>query len=271
MEENKIIIPITPQTWVRTTANAKTIFRIPEECPYNCGLPRVPNSAKRKKNGEGVAYCTHCLSHTSLMYKRRLIKYSNYKNELNGLCKELNFDMPSMGWSLYFYLPMPKRWNKTKRAALHGQPHMRKPDLDNLQKSTYDSLRVNDEYLAQLSGAGKFWVDTDGEGWIEILLNQPIYDPFGVINPDTIKQVQQEREAELADVKYRKPVAGKKIKASPSPYFFDAPQLALSYEDEPKQWVEPIWAEPLPKAISVDEFNEKYRDRVVSKKTRKRP
>lgn len=39
-EEDRIILPICPQTSIRSTQGAKIVFRIPEDCPKACGLPR---------------------------------------------------------------------------------------------------------------------------------------------------------------------------------------------------------------------------------------
>lgn len=71
---------------------------------------------------------------------------------------------------------------------MHGQLKTTRPDLDNFAKGIFDSLgrkrggdmsEPDDEIVAQLSAIGKFWIDAD-EGYIEILLNQPVYNPFGV-------------------------------------------------------------------------------------------
>jgi hypothetical protein len=78
---------------------------------------------------------------------------------------------------------------------MHGQHKTNKPDYDNLCKGVGDSVgkrrtekcdRLDDQIVAQLSGTGKFWFNPDlvdselREGYIEILLNQPVYNPFGV-------------------------------------------------------------------------------------------
>lgn len=41
--------------------------------------------------------------------------------------------VPENGAHITFVLPMPKSWSKKKRAAMDGQPHQQKPDLDNLK------------------------------------------------------------------------------------------------------------------------------------------
>lgn len=62
---------------------------------------------------------------------------------------------------------------------MHGQFHMQKPDTSNLIKAFEDALTGSDQHIAQRSGDGKFWVNQE-HGYIEILVDQPLYNPFGV-------------------------------------------------------------------------------------------
>lgn len=177
---NRLILPITPHTHVRMTERDKIWFKIPEECPHNCGLPRRITS-----HAPG---CRHCLPMDGLARKRRILSYFNYKDELSGLAKKQGFTPPFQGSAVYFFIPISKRYSRKKRKAMHMQEHSIKPDLSNLIKAYEDSLLKKDEAIAQYSGMGKFWVDTAmgtnmrtveiGSGWIEIYTNLPIYDPL---------------------------------------------------------------------------------------------
>lgn len=138
------------------------------------------NWKPRKKKKEIKYGCPHCLSQENLNRKKRLERYNDYKDDLRGLAKKAGFEMPVAGWALYFYIPMPKSWSKKKKELMKGQLHLQKPDIDNFEKGFYDALSVVDEQIAQLSGHGKFWIAEDEPGYIEILLNQPIYNPFNV-------------------------------------------------------------------------------------------
>lgn len=214
MDENKIILPITPQTNVRSTQGDRVGFWIPEDCPIGCGLPR--RSAKQplvdvktmaqdypeliaafggeyspRKKKKQIRYgCPHCITYEGLMKRRRLERYNQYKIDILTLAKQKGFEMPTSGWAWYFYIPIPVSVTAGKRRALHGQFHIKRPDLNNYEKAAEDGLSVHDETVAQRSGHGKFWVNTlyldeggnkkIGPGWIEILLNQPVYNPFGV-------------------------------------------------------------------------------------------
>lgn len=205
-EEDRIILSISPQTSIRSTQGAKIVFRIPEDCPKACGLPRcnknsplvkVRNMAKlhpdmwealggsdwkpRKKKKEIKYGCPHCLSQENLSRKRRLERYNDYKDDLRTLAKKAGFEMPVAGWAWYFYFPMPKSWSKKKKAMLLGQHHCQKPDLNNIEKGAEDALSIIDEKVAQRSGHGKFWISEDEPGYIEIILNKPVYNPFNVV------------------------------------------------------------------------------------------
>lgn len=172
MDQDRIILQITPQTWVRSTKGDKILFRIPEDCRK---LKGKKPCHKFRKTGE----CPHILSKGGRTRKRRLERYNQYKVDLHELATKMRFEMPVCGWSLYFYIPMPKRWSNKKKILMAGQMHMKKPDESNLLKCFEDSLYLKDEVIAQMSGLGKFWVDQP-QGYIEVLLNQPIYNPLNV-------------------------------------------------------------------------------------------
>ena len=183
MSTDRIILNISPQTNIRSSQGDKILFRIPTECKK---LKGKKPCVKFRKTGE----CPHILSEGGRKRKKRLERYNQYKVDVLTLANAAGFQMPSWGWSVYFYVPIPASYTKEKRAMLHGQPNMKRPDIDNFYKAMSDSLSISDETVAQLSGLGKFWVDTltygengekiVGPGWIEILLNQPPYNPFSV-------------------------------------------------------------------------------------------
>ncbi len=216
MSKDRIILNITPQTNIRATQGAAILFRIPEECPIGCGLPRKSQKQpkvlvetmseeftdlwlalggekwKNRRKKKEVRYgCPHCLTYENLMHKRRLEKYNRYKEELVRLAAENNLLIPPFGCSIYFYVPMPTAWSTKKRKAFHGQPCTTGIDIDNYFKAFSDGLYGQDKFIAQLSGLGKFWLETEifvnekgqrqaSPGYIEILLNQPVYNPFNV-------------------------------------------------------------------------------------------
>lgn len=78
-------------------------------------------------------------------------KYREYKQALYDLGMEIT---PDDG--LIFIMPMPKSWNKKKKAQHHGQPHDKRPDLDNLVKGIYDALLAEDSHMWRIY-AEKRW------------------------------------------------------------------------------------------------------------------
>ena len=213
MTEDRIILPITPFTNVRTTQNSKILFRIPLIC-----------SKGRSKKGcvkyHRTGLCKHTLSESGRRTRARLEKYRAYKTELKNLCDERSFTLPGYGFAFYFYFPMPLKWSNKKKKLFHGQPHFAEPDIDNLEKAFYDALSLTDERVGQVSGHGKFWVDASetlpdgtkirGNGYIEILLNQPVYNPFNVtfINQDEYRNRPKRKRVPRKEgyTKRRKPV-----------------------------------------------------------------
>jgi Holliday junction resolvase RusA-like endonuclease len=185
--ESRIIFPITPQTNVILTQNTYKIFNIPEVCP---------RGKKGCKEYRQTNYCPHTLNERGRYMKRRLAKMNDYKATILGLARSAGFALPAYGWAVYFYFPIPKKWKQEERVKMHGQPHFRKPDFDNCYKLLVDALVFQDEQVAQISGGGKFWVNTKqgtrrqdpcGQGWIEILIDQPVYNPFNVTFIDQSK------------------------------------------------------------------------------------
>jgi Holliday junction resolvase RusA-like endonuclease len=147
---NKIIrFNITPQTNVRATQGDSIFFRIPRNKLRDSGLKRL----------------------------MRLEKYNQYKDDLRDLARQKNFELPSQGLSIHFYIPVPKSWYKTKKARAHGKLHQSKPDIDNLTKAVFDALLPEDKRIAQVSELVKTWVDNE-TGWIEFKIEKPKYQEF---------------------------------------------------------------------------------------------
>lgn len=61
-----------------------------------------------------------------------------------------------------FYLPQPKSWSAKKRAAMAGQLHRQKPDLDNLLKALVDAVYKDDAHLAFICAEKRWATDEPG-------------------------------------------------------------------------------------------------------------
>lgn len=148
----KIVLQITPETWVRVTANDRIFFRIPRNKLLPSGLKRL----------------------------QRIEKYNNYKISVLGLAKAQKFILPEQGAEIKFCIPIPKTWKKYRQKAMHLRPHQQRPDLSNILKSFEDSLLTEDKGIFHYAGLSKIWVN-EPIGRIEITVHPPIYS-----NSDTL-------------------------------------------------------------------------------------
>lgn len=71
-----------------------------------------------------------------------VMRYRAFKDKV----RESGLTLPQPG-KVLFTLPMPGSWSKTKRASLDGQPHLLKPDVDNLLKALLDALYIDDAHI----------------------------------------------------------------------------------------------------------------------------
>lgn len=180
----RIVLKITPQTNVRTTQRDVVVFRIPEECPEQCGQPRRHSKApmievlKRGKLVMVHAGCKHSLSEEGLKRKNRIVKYNQYKQDLVDVAFDAGFDLPDFGATINFFIPVPPSWSKKKKKAMHHTMHQPKPDLDNLLKALQDALRKVDSSIGHYAGLGKWWLN-EPTGYIEIIMTAqntpPVY------------------------------------------------------------------------------------------------
>lgn len=100
-------------------------------------------------------------------WKKRPVvqKYWAFAEELRLKANLAGYILGDTIW-IRFYLPMPKSWTKKKKAAMAGQPHQQKPDLDNLLKAFWDALADEDKHIYQIDHASKWW--TGAAGCIEV-------------------------------------------------------------------------------------------------------
>lgn len=93
-------------------------------------------------------------------------RYWRYKDEI----KRQNVRPPSRDGHIIFVLPVSKSWSLKKKKAMIGQPHLQKPDKDNLEKGLLDACY--DEDCCVWDGrCTKLW---GWQGMIIIVPAQPI-------------------------------------------------------------------------------------------------
>lgn len=96
------------------------------------------------------------LVHSDKWAKRpAAVKYFEYKNELQKL-----FPTDIISENLYaiFLIPMPKSWTKKKKVINLHQPHLQKPDWDNLAKGLQDAL-MKDDSAVWTGCITKYWAE----------------------------------------------------------------------------------------------------------------
>jgi len=142
--QKKIILNITPQTYVRATQNDRIFFRIPRDKLRPASLKRL----------------------------ERLEQYNKYKIAILALAKQQHFMLPEQGAEIIFYIPVSKSWKKYQKEAAHMKLHRNKPDLSNLLKALEDGLMTEDKGIAHYAGLAKIWVN-EPVGRIEINISAP--------------------------------------------------------------------------------------------------
>jgi Holliday junction resolvase RusA-like endonuclease len=90
-----------------------------------------------------------------------VLRYFDFKDKLLGLVS----GTLDSSFEVTFYMPMAKSWSPKKRAAMLGQPHQQKPDVDNLCKALMDCLCKEDSHIYRVT-MSKYWAE---EGSIDLL------------------------------------------------------------------------------------------------------
>lgn len=213
MTNSRIILPLTPVPYIKINSGKggdHILFSMKEVCEKgedggHC-QDYIDSLRQRNRAGKKVmeGYCKHTLSESGRVRKWAIERYNKFRMDLFHLAKQAGFQLPSCGMSMYFHFPVKLRASPAKVAALHGQLKLSRPDVVNLKKAAEDSLSTMDEQIAQYSGSGKFWFVHDllpddlkkivvpGQGYIEILLNQPLYNPYDVEFKDKELKISME-------------------------------------------------------------------------------
>ena len=87
-----------------------------------------------------------------------VMRYRAFGDELRQLLS--SYTLPDEV-QVTFFMPMPKSWSLKKQAAMEGQPHQVRPDIDNLCKALFDHLAKEDKYIWHVD-AKKVWSKNGG-------------------------------------------------------------------------------------------------------------
>ncbi len=80
-----------------------------------------------------------------------VLRYFAFRDQVRAL----GIEIPSRA-RIVFVLPMPASWSQKKMAAMDGQPHQVRPDLDNAIKGLQDAVFVEDSHIHEIH-ARKVW------------------------------------------------------------------------------------------------------------------
>lgn len=86
-----------------------------------------------------------------------VVRYRAWKDKFRPACE-------AAGWTLgpefraEFEIAMPASWSKKKKAAMNGQPHQQKFDVDNLTKACLDAFGEDDAFVHTLQ-VTKRWAE----------------------------------------------------------------------------------------------------------------
>jgi Holliday junction resolvase RusA-like endonuclease len=136
------IIPIDkPQTWVRVTQNYRYLFS-----------PKL-NESKLPK--------------WALQLRRSMLRYNKYKDDIRSTASKLGFAMPDSQILIVFCFPMSMsvRGKVCENRLKTG--HKAKPDIDNITKAFFDSLKREDSSIYDVA-LHKKWLPKGEKGRIEI-------------------------------------------------------------------------------------------------------
>jgi Holliday junction resolvase RusA-like endonuclease len=96
-------------------------------------------------------------------WKKRpaVMRYRAFADELRLKVRVRDVPLP---YHVVFVLPMPGSWSAKKKRLMNLQPHIVKPDKDNLEKAFLDALFPDDSHVWD-GRASKLW-GQKGEIWV---------------------------------------------------------------------------------------------------------
>lgn len=104
----------------------------------------------------------HKLSGHQQKRRQKLNEYYESKKSIQLQASLMKFNMPSSGYHIFFFVPVPKSLSNT----LMGKPLKKKPDKDNLEKTFLDAVCKSDSHIYS-GGVSKFY-GTKQRGWIVV-------------------------------------------------------------------------------------------------------
>lgn len=87
-----------------------------------------------------------------------VVRYFNYVDDIKAKAELMGLTtLPYKIKSIKYVMPIPKSWPKREIPAMINQPHLQKPDMDNLRKALQDALCQEDSHIADVYNESKVW------------------------------------------------------------------------------------------------------------------
>lgn len=87
-----------------------------------------------------------------------VIRYWEFKDNIQSEFHDNNYTFPVPA-HVIFLMPIPQSWSQKKQQKMLGQPHLQRPDKDNLEKAILDALFEEDSHVWD-GRVSKFWSRT---------------------------------------------------------------------------------------------------------------
>ena len=87
-----------------------------------------------------------------------VIRYWEFKDNILSEFHDNNYTFPVPA-HVIFLMPTPRSWSQKKQQKMLGQPHLQRPDKDNLEKAILDALFEEDSHVWD-GRVSKFWSET---------------------------------------------------------------------------------------------------------------
>jgi Holliday junction resolvase RusA-like endonuclease len=103
----------------------------------------------------------------ALQLRRSLLRYNKYKDDIRQGAKDAQFVIPDSQILIIFYFPMSTSVRNKVCENRLKTGHKAKPDIDNITKAFFDSLKKEDSSIYDVA-LHKAWLPKGEKGRIEI-------------------------------------------------------------------------------------------------------
>lgn len=89
--------------------------------------------------------------------RKPVLEYFAFRDEVRA--RGVTVPIPS---KVTFLMPMPKGWSQKKKRLMNAEPHLVRPDIDNLLKALIDSVFPDEDAMVWSIWPEKRWSSSPG-------------------------------------------------------------------------------------------------------------